>query len=79
MNLLPAESKVLAFVAHCENCHLPEKVCQCDTWVGCCSSCGTEVYGGEEHRMEDDKPICGECLAEEREWNLPAVAARKAA
>jgi hypothetical protein len=74
-----AEAKILAFAPRCENCRKPFSACTCDSWVGCCSSCGLEVYGGDEHRMEYGRPVCGECIAEELTWRMPEEVTRKAA
>lgn len=75
---------VLEFPQRCEQCSQSLKTCRCDVWVGGCSDCGNPIYGGDQHtavQAINGRMVltCSECLDEQREWHVPAVAARMVA
>lgn len=62
------EPRILTFIPRCDTCHLAEKACNCDTYLGSCDGCGTHVYGGDMPRVADGVITCPTCLAEEKSW-----------
>jgi formylmethanofuran dehydrogenase subunit E len=45
----------------------------CESWVGHCDSCGYAVYSGDDFAMQDDRPVCPECVADQAQWFVHAV------